>query len=255
MKPSGAVLDEVDSGFRRDPPAFCFRCGHGGSLGFGHFSCSQTLQGTDKYVLRMADDDWDPDLDFPGLDSSAVITDVGVDQFVLCQQVGAFLGRIYDTVQWWVAVCGTVRQPLTGIGFLVWIGFFLAFPPYPFKTPFLRETQKNPKCDVETTTRWPFFLTIEYRLSQNLRYRIRYRDLPRAKFEGLVINVLRGLLLTRESRDIRRNSIRYIFQGFLTKIRLEKSGLCFRLSLTWAIHARATLLWRPLNLSRGRSRR
>lgn len=47
------------------------------------------LQGTDKYVLRMADDDWDPDLDFPGLDSSAVITDVGVDQFVLCQQVRA----------------------------------------------------------------------------------------------------------------------------------------------------------------------
>lgn len=45
------------------------------------------LQGTDKYVLRMADDDWDPDLDFPGLDSSAVITDVGVDQFVLCHQV------------------------------------------------------------------------------------------------------------------------------------------------------------------------
>lgn len=35
----------------------------------------------------MADDDWDPDLDFPGLDSSAVITDVGVDQFVLCLQV------------------------------------------------------------------------------------------------------------------------------------------------------------------------
>ncbi len=38
-------------------------------------------------MLRMADDDWDPDLDFPGLDSSAVITDVGVDQFVLCHQV------------------------------------------------------------------------------------------------------------------------------------------------------------------------
>lgn len=37
----------------------------------------------------MADDDWDPDLDFPGLDSSAVITDVGVDQFVLCHQVRA----------------------------------------------------------------------------------------------------------------------------------------------------------------------
>lgn len=47
------------------------------------------LQGTDKYVLRMADDDWDPDLDFPGLDSSAIITDVGVDQFVLCHQVSA----------------------------------------------------------------------------------------------------------------------------------------------------------------------
>lgn len=42
-------------------------------------------------MLRMADDDWDPDLDFPGLDSSAVITDVGVDQFVLCHQVRAFL--------------------------------------------------------------------------------------------------------------------------------------------------------------------
>lgn len=40
-------------------------------------------------MLRMADDDWDPDLDFPGLDSSAVITDVGVDQFVLCHQVRA----------------------------------------------------------------------------------------------------------------------------------------------------------------------
>lgn len=46
-----------------------------------------SLQAMDKYVLRMADDDWDPDLDFPGLDSSAVITDVGVDQFVLCHQV------------------------------------------------------------------------------------------------------------------------------------------------------------------------
>lgn len=44
-------------------------------------------QGTDCYVLRMAEEDWDPDLDFPGLDSSAVITNVGVDQFVLCKQV------------------------------------------------------------------------------------------------------------------------------------------------------------------------
>lgn len=44
-------------------------------------------QATDSYVLRMAEEDWDPDLDFPGLDSSAVITDVGVDQFVLCKQV------------------------------------------------------------------------------------------------------------------------------------------------------------------------
>ena len=52
-----------------------------------HIHALGLLQGTDKYVLRMADDDWDPDLDFPGLDSSAVITDVGVDQFVLCHQV------------------------------------------------------------------------------------------------------------------------------------------------------------------------
>ena len=46
----------------------------------------------------MADDDWDPDLDFPGLDSSAVITDVGVDQFVLCHQVRIFtnlLSRLF----------------------------------------------------------------------------------------------------------------------------------------------------------------
>lgn len=160
-------------------------------------NCSQTLQETDTYVLRMADDDWDPDLDFPGLDSSAVITDVGVDQFVLCQQVGAFLGRVYDSVQWWVAAFGTTRLSLTGIGFLVWIGFFPAFPPYPFKTPFLRETQKHPKCDVENTTRWPVSRHREYSLRQNLRYRLRYSDLPRAKFEGLVINLLRGLLLTR----------------------------------------------------------
>lgn len=53
-----------------------------------------SLQGTDKYVLRMADDDWDPDLDFPGLDSSAVITDVGVDQFVLCHQVSAWWSHL-----------------------------------------------------------------------------------------------------------------------------------------------------------------
>lgn len=45
------------------------------------------FQGTESYVLRMAEEDWDPDLDIPGLDSSAVITDVGVDQFVLCKQV------------------------------------------------------------------------------------------------------------------------------------------------------------------------
>lgn len=49
-----------------------------------HVDC----QGTESYVLRMAEEDWDPDLDIPGLDSSAVITDVGVDQFVLCKQVG-----------------------------------------------------------------------------------------------------------------------------------------------------------------------
>lgn len=59
------------------------------SKNFDLLSVSHPLQGTDKYVLRMADDDWDPDLDFPGLDSSAVITDVGVDQFVLCHQVSA----------------------------------------------------------------------------------------------------------------------------------------------------------------------
>lgn len=54
-------------------------------------------QATNRYILRMADDDWDPDLDFPGLDSSAVITDVGVDQFVLCEQVGRYF------------VCGLLR--------------------------------------------------------------------------------------------------------------------------------------------------
>lgn len=46
----------------------------------------------------MADDDWDPDLDFPGLDSSAVITDVGVDQFVLCQQVRVGYCRLSSRV-------------------------------------------------------------------------------------------------------------------------------------------------------------
>ena len=52
------------------------------------FPCSfDLLQTPDMYELRMADEDWDPDLDFPGLDSCAVITDVGVDQFVLCHQV------------------------------------------------------------------------------------------------------------------------------------------------------------------------
>lgn len=56
---------------------------------FFSFALGLLLQGTNKYVLRIADDDWDPDLDFPGLDSSAVITDVGVDQFVLCHQVRA----------------------------------------------------------------------------------------------------------------------------------------------------------------------
>lgn len=51
-------------------------------------------QATDSYVLRMAEEDWDPDLDFPGLDSSAVITDVGVDQFVLCKQVRSFVTHV-----------------------------------------------------------------------------------------------------------------------------------------------------------------
>lgn len=49
-------------------------------------------------MLRMADDDWDPDLDFPGLDSSAVITDVGVDQFVLCHQVRALFLPLWVTL-------------------------------------------------------------------------------------------------------------------------------------------------------------
>lgn len=52
-------------------------------------TCTCDAQGTGEYVLRMAEEDWNPDPDFPGLDSSAVITDVGVNQFVLCHQVGS----------------------------------------------------------------------------------------------------------------------------------------------------------------------
>lgn len=68
------------------------------------------LQGTDKYVLRMADDDWDPDLDFPGLDSSAVITDVGVDQFVLCHQVRTLISPC--SVLSWLTWESCLRQRL-----------------------------------------------------------------------------------------------------------------------------------------------
>ncbi|CAM9391475.1 unnamed protein product [Hapterophycus canaliculatus] len=72
---------------------------------------SELTQASDKYVLRMADDDWDPDLDFPGLDSSAVITDVGVDQFVLCHQA-KFEPMLHITI----ALHKGLNGPLTGTG-------------------------------------------------------------------------------------------------------------------------------------------
>ncbi|CAN0016133.1 unnamed protein product [Ectocarpus sp. 4 AP-2014] len=72
---------------------------------------SELTQGADKYVLRMADDDWDPDLDFPGLDSSAVITDVGVDQFVLCHQA-----QIEPMLHITIALHKGLNGPLTGTG-------------------------------------------------------------------------------------------------------------------------------------------
>lgn len=67
-------------------------------------------------MLRMADDDWDPDLDFPGLDSSAVITDVGVDQFVLCHQVRALRSLL-------TGVHMFKKQMCTGIKFVLWRTF------------------------------------------------------------------------------------------------------------------------------------
>ena len=64
----------------------------------------------------MADDDWDPDLDFPGLDSSAVITDVGVDQFVLCHQVRALQSLLASVLHsskadvYWRHLCGALSS-------------------------------------------------------------------------------------------------------------------------------------------------
>ncbi|CAM9278217.1 unnamed protein product [Sphacelaria rigidula] len=72
---------------------------------------SDLTQGTESYVLRMAEEDWDPDLDIPGLDSSAVITDVGVDQFVLCKQ-----GKIEPILHVNIALHKGLNGPLTGTG-------------------------------------------------------------------------------------------------------------------------------------------
>lgn len=72
---------------------------------------SDLTKTTNEYVLRMADEDWDPDLDFPGLDSSAVITDVGVDQFVLCHQA-----KIEPMLHVTIALHKGLNGPLTGTG-------------------------------------------------------------------------------------------------------------------------------------------
>ncbi|CAM9129171.1 unnamed protein product [Choristocarpus tenellus] len=72
---------------------------------------SHLTQAPDAYQLRIADDEWDPDLDFPELDSSATITDVGVDQFVLCPK-----GKVEPMLHIHITLHQGLHGPLTGTG-------------------------------------------------------------------------------------------------------------------------------------------
>lgn len=45
----------------------------------------------DEYELRIADDDGEPDMDFPELDSTVEVTSFGVDEFVVCDGSGVVL--------------------------------------------------------------------------------------------------------------------------------------------------------------------